>query len=387
MAQTPLLTLADIRLSFGGKPLFEGVNLTISRGERAALVGRNGAGKSTLMKIVAGRIESDSGKLWMQPGTKIVFAEQEPDLSGFATYTDYIIASGVERHDAEAALMAFAADPDILLLDEPTNHLDVEMIEALEKRLRSFRGAILLVSHDRAFLESVSTNTLWLRQNIVLKSPRGYAHFGDWAAEIEAAEEKQIAKMKTQLRAEARWLSVGVSGRRKRNQGRLGRLKDLRKEHARRRSALGEARNTVDLTSEVDQSKSGKFQNLSTRKTGFFRLQMNFQSAFCAVIVSELLVQMVQAKPRLSSCCSERSLLIAETSSARKTWKPFSWTKRARRSHQKTQFGKRSPLWAVTRLWFRESSATLPPMRGIFCSSLNKSASLSARFRAESATG
>jgi len=149
MAQTPLLTLADIRLSFGGKPLFEGVNLTISRGERAALVGRNGAGKSTLMKIVAGHIESDSGVLWMQPGTKIVFAQQEPDLSGFDTYTDYIIASGIARHDAEASLMemglspdanpaeqsggqirraalakAFAADPDILLLDEPTNHLD-----------------------------------------------------------------------------------------------------------------------------------------------------------------------------------------------------------------------------------------------------------------------
>ena len=283
MAQTPLLTLADVRLSFGGKPLFEGVNLTISRGERAALVGRNGAGKSTLMKIVAGRIEPDSGDVWCQPGTNIVFAEQEPNLSGFETFTDYIMASDIPRHDAEASLMemglapsanperqsggqirraalakAFAADPDILLLDEPTNHLDVEMIEALEKRLKAFRGAILLVSHDRAFLESVSTNTLWLRQNIVLKSPKGYGQFNEWAAEIEAAEEKQIARMKTQLRAEARWLSLGVSGRRKRNQGRLGRLKELRKEHARRRSALGEARNTVELTSEVDPSASRK---------------------------------------------------------------------------------------------------------------------------------
>ena len=283
MAQTPLITLADIRLSFGGKPLFEGVNLNISRGERAALVGRNGAGKSTLMKIVASRIEPDSGEVWLQPGTNVVFAEQEPDLSGFATFTDYIMDAGIARHDAEAALMemginpaadpakqsggqvrraalakAFAADPDVLLLDEPTNHLDIEMIEALEHRLKAFRGAILLVSHDRAFLESVSTNTLWLRQNIVLKSPKGYGHFNDWAAEIEAAEEKQIAKMKTQLRAEARWLSLGVSGRRKRNQGRLGRLNDLRKEHARRRSALGEARNTVELTSEVDPSASRK---------------------------------------------------------------------------------------------------------------------------------
>lgn len=289
MAQTPLITLADIRLSFGGKPLFEGVDLTISRGERAALVGRNGAGKSTLMKIVSGRIEPDAGEVWTQPGTNIVFAEQEPDLSGFATFTDYIVADDIPRYDAEAALMdmglvpdadpakqsggqirraalakAFAADPDILLLDEPTNHLDVEMIETLEERLKAFRGAILLVSHDRAFLESVSTNTLWLRQNIVMKSPRGYAHFNDWASEIEAAEEKQIAKMKTQLRAEARWLSLGVSGRRKRNQGRLGRLKDLRSEHARRRQALGEARNTVELTSEVDQSASRKI--LDVRK-------------------------------------------------------------------------------------------------------------------------
>jgi len=283
MARPPLITLADIMLSFGGKPLFEGVDLAVSKGERAALVGRNGAGKSTLMKIVAGRIEPDDGEVWRQPGTQIVFAEQEPDLSAFDTYRDYITADGIPDYDADAALMemgvdplanpakqsggqvrraalakAFAADPDVLMLDEPTNHLDVQMIDMLEQRLKAFKGAVLMVSHDRAFLEAVSTNTLWLRQNKVFKSPKGYAHFDEWASEIEAAEEKAIAKLKTQLKAEKRWLERGVSGRRKRNQGRLGRVYEMRAEQARRRADLGQARDTATLTAEVEQSASRK---------------------------------------------------------------------------------------------------------------------------------
>ncbi|MEO0882714.1 MAG: ABC-F family ATP-binding cassette domain-containing protein [Pseudomonadota bacterium] len=295
MAQPPILTATDIRLAFGGKPLFEGVEFTLSRGERAALVGRNGAGKSTLMKIVDGRLEPDDGALWLHPGTHIVTVEQEPDLSRYTAIIDFVmdheaphaeagrVDLETERHRAESELMAmgldieadpktmsggqqrraalaraFAADPDILLLDEPTNHLDVPMITALESRLKSFKGAVLLVSHDRAFLSSVSTNTLWLRQGIVMKSPKGYAHFDDWAAEIEAEEEKALAKMKTQLKEEQRWLARGVTGRRKRNMGRLERLKKLRAEHARRRSALGEARANAPLSAETADTASRK---------------------------------------------------------------------------------------------------------------------------------
>jgi len=295
MAQTPILTASDVRLAFGGKPLFEGVEFNLSRGERAALVGRNGAGKSTLMKIVDGRIEPDEGELWLQPGTHIVTVEQEPDLTPYKTILDFVLDHDApraeagrvdletEQHRAESELMAmgldldatpktlsggqqrraalaraFAADPDILLLDEPTNHLDVPMITAIETRIKAFKGAVLLVSHDRAFLSSVSTNTLWLRQGIVMKSPRGYAHFDDWAAEIEAEEEKALAKMKTQLKEEQRWLARGVTGRRKRNMGRLERLKKLRAEHARRRSALGEARASAPLSAETADTASRK---------------------------------------------------------------------------------------------------------------------------------
>ncbi len=296
MAQPPILSLNDIRLSFGGKPLFEGVEFSLSKGERVALVGRNGAGKSTLMKIVDGRLDPDLGDVWLQPGTRIVTVEQEPDMSAFDTLLDFTMSHPVretqsttrvditiDHHRAEAELMemaldpkadptkisggqqrraalarAFAADPDILLLDEPTNHLDVPMIKMIETRIKAFRGAVLLVSHDRKFLESVSTNTLWLRQGTVRKSPRGYAHFEAWASEIETEEERTLARMKTQLKDEQRWLARGVTGRRKRNMGRLGRLKDMRAEHARRRSALGEARSAAALSAETADTASRK---------------------------------------------------------------------------------------------------------------------------------
>ena len=296
MAQPPILSLSDIRLSFGGKPLFEGVEFSLNKGDRAALVGRNGAGKSTLMKIVDGRLDPDLGDIWLQPGTRIVTVEQEPDMSAFETLLDFAMNHPVretqsvahvditiDHHRAEAELMemaldpqanprnisggqqrraalarAFATDPDILLLDEPTNHLDVPMINMIETRIKAFRGAVLLVSHDRRFLESVSTNTLWLRQGIVRKSPRGYAHFESWASEIEAEEERTLARMKTQLKDEKRWLARGVTGRRKRNMGRLGRLNEMRAEHARRRSALGDARSAAALNAETADTASRK---------------------------------------------------------------------------------------------------------------------------------
>ncbi len=283
MAQPPLFTLSDVRLSFGGKPLFEGVDLALSKGERAALVGRNGAGKSTLMKIAAGRIEPDEGDVWIQPGTEIVFARQEPDLSGFATVAEYAADGLDDRFRAEAELTelglrldadprtlsggqarraaiarAFAHDPDILLLDEPTNHLDLEMIETLETRLKAFNGALLLVSHDRRFLETVSTNTIWLRNRKALKSPKGFGHFEDWAAGVEAEEEKRLERLQTQLKNEARWMARGVTARRKRNQGRLSKVHAMRAEHARRRSELGQSRATAALGSDEGQGSSRK---------------------------------------------------------------------------------------------------------------------------------
>lgn len=259
----PILNMTDVRLAFGGKPLFEGVTFTLAKGERAALVGRNGAGKSTLMRLITGRHEPDDGDLWIHPGTVITTVEQEPDLSTFDTVLDYATSSGAEPWRAEAELghfgvnpaaspsilsggqirrsalaKAFALDPDVLLLDEPTNHLDVPMIETLEARLIGFNGAVLLVSHDRRFMETVTTNTLWLRDGVVLKSPKGYGDFERWAEEIEEAEIRQLEKLKTQLKAEEHWLQRGVTGRRARNMGRLHKLKAMRAEAARRKAAI-----------------------------------------------------------------------------------------------------------------------------------------------------
>jgi ATP-binding cassette subfamily F protein uup len=283
MAQPPLITLNDVRLTFGGKPLFTGVSFSLSKGERVALVGRNGAGKSTLMKIISESLEADSGDVWRQPGITYAIVSQEPSLAGHGTVLDYA-SDGLEAaYMAEAELMefgveatadpatlsggqqrraalarAFAHDPDVLLLDEPTNHLDVPMIEALEARLKSFNGVVLLVSHDRRFLENVSTNTLWLRQGKVLKSPDGYAKFDDWAEQIEIEEERQLRRMTTQLKDEQHWLARGVTGRRKRNQGRLARLKQMRVQHAEMRGALQDRKSTADLSVSSGDSMSKK---------------------------------------------------------------------------------------------------------------------------------
>ncbi len=280
MARPPLLTLTDVELTFGGKPLFTGVSLSLAKGERAALVGRNGAGKSTLMKLMSGTLEPDAGEVWLQAGAVTAIVPQEPDFSGYATALDYA-AEGLDdelgsgRHFAEAELTelgidpaldpatlsggqarrvalarAFARQPDLLMMDEPTNHLDVATIAMLEERLNAYRGALILVSHDRRFLENVSTTVLWLRQGVVLKSPGGYGQFEDWAEGVEEAEEKRLARMQTQLKAEHRWLARGVTGRRRRNQGRLTRLMDMRREHAQLRSGLAQAKAGADLGAE-----------------------------------------------------------------------------------------------------------------------------------------
>ncbi|MEZ5939531.1 MAG: ABC-F family ATP-binding cassette domain-containing protein [Hyphomonadaceae bacterium] len=264
----PVAALRGVRLSLGGDPLFAGVDLPLQPGQRVALVGRNGAGKSTLMRILSGAVEADEGEVFRQPGVAIRWLPQEPDLSGFATAHAYAAQSldeaSIYRADAEldawdvphdldpakasggqarriALARAFAEDPDVLLLDEPTNHLDVEAIEQLEARLKSFRGAILVVSHDRRFLENVSTAVAWLRQGVVRLLDKGYRDFDAWAETIEEAEERNLEKLETQLKAEERWMARGVTARRRRNMGRVRKLQDMRAERRARKVALSDA--------------------------------------------------------------------------------------------------------------------------------------------------
>jgi ABC transport system ATP-binding/permease protein len=283
-ATPPIAVLKGVRLTLGGAPLFTGVDLSLSRGERMALVGRNGAGKSTLMRILSHETEPDGGEVFLQPGVSVMRLAQEPDLSGYPTALDFV-AIGLDqttRFRAEAELdewdvprdldpvkasggqarrialaAAFAQDPDILLLDEPTNHLDVAAIEALEKRLTSFRGAILTVSHDRRFLETITTSVAWLRQGVVRQLDKGYAAYEDWAADVEDAEEAALSKLNTQLKAEERWLARGVTARRRRNMGRVRKLLDMRAEKRQRKVALGEAASGANLAIDTG-AQSGR---------------------------------------------------------------------------------------------------------------------------------
>ncbi len=270
----PIAALRQARLTLGGAPLFVGVDLAVARGQRIALVGRNGAGKSTLMRIFAGAIEPDGGERFVQPGTVSRHLLQEPDFSGFATALDFAshglapdelyraqteldvwdvppdldltkASGGQGRRIALAA--AFAQQPDLILLDEPTNHLDVGAIERLEKQLQSWRGAALIVSHDRRFLENVSTDVAWLRQGVVRTLDKGYRHFDDWAEEVETAEEKALDKLNVQLKAEERWMARGVTARRRRNMGRVRKLQAMRAEKRDRRIALTDAASSANL--------------------------------------------------------------------------------------------------------------------------------------------
>ncbi|MGE4219654.1 MAG: ABC-F family ATP-binding cassette domain-containing protein [Alphaproteobacteria bacterium] len=264
----PILILRDIHLTFGGTPLLEGAEMSLSPGDRLALVGRNGSGKSTLLKIAAGLIEPDAGERFVQPGATVRYLPQEPDLSGHATVLDFVQAgltpgddpyrapylleqlgltgaedpgrlSGGEARRAALA-RALAPEPDMLLLDEPTNHLDLPAIEWLESELGATRSALILISHDRRFLETLSRSTLWLAQGATRRLDQGFAAFEAWRDGILEDEETQRHKMDRKLAAETEWLRKGVTARRKRNQGRLRALHALRAERqTQRRSATG----------------------------------------------------------------------------------------------------------------------------------------------------
>jgi ATP-binding cassette subfamily F protein uup len=260
----PLLLLQGIRLTFGGVPVLDGAELSVAAGERLCLVGRNGSGKSTLLKIAAGLVEPDAGDRFLQPGTTVRYLPQEPDLRGFATTAAFVAAGlgpGDDPHQARRLLeqlgltgdedparlsggetrraalaRTLAPDPDILLLDEPTNHLDVAAIEDLEETLRDARSAMVLISHDRRFLERLGRATVWLDRGVTRRIDQGFAAFEDWRDAILAEEETERHKLDRTIVREEHWLRYGVSGRRKRNQARLRALQGLRRERVQRRA-------------------------------------------------------------------------------------------------------------------------------------------------------
>jgi ATP-binding cassette subfamily F protein uup len=277
----PLLQLRDVRLTLGGQPLLDGAELAIAPRERIALVGRNGSGKSTLLKIAAGDIEADGGSRFAQPGAQMRYLQQEPDLSAFATVSDFVLdglsdeddpyraralmeelsvdpaakpssLSGGEARRA-ALVRTLAPMPEVLLLDEPTNHLDLLAIEWLEKELEQTRSAFVLISHDKRLLADVTRATVWLDRGATRRLEQGFGAFEAWRDQQLEEEEAERHKLDRRIVAEEHWLRYGVTARRKRNMRRVGELSEMRKERREARRALGEVKMAAS-----EASASGK---------------------------------------------------------------------------------------------------------------------------------
>ncbi len=275
----PLLLLQDIHLALGSAPLLQGAELGVGAGERICLVGRNGSGKSTLLKIAAGLLRQDSGTRFIQPGTTVRYLPQEPDLAGFATTLAYVedgMGPNDDLHRARTLLdqlglqgdedpahlsggqlrraalaRTLAPSPDLLLLDEPTNHLDLPAIEWLEQELRSLRAGIVLISHDRRLLTTLSKSLVWLDAGLTRRIDRGFEHFETWRDEVEEQAERDKHKLGRQIEREEDWLRYGVTARRKRNVRRLGELGALRQK---RRELGGGSSGLRMAASEADIS-------------------------------------------------------------------------------------------------------------------------------------
>jgi ATP-binding cassette subfamily F protein uup len=279
MSQPPIFAFENLALQQGGGWLFQDIDLFIGARDRLALIGRNGAGKTTLMKLVAGTVEADKGNRVVVPGTNIVMLEQDPDVSAFDRLVDFAIhgakgppeyavraiadqlginldreaktASGGEKRRA-AICRALASEPDLLLLDEPTNHLDLAAIEWLEDWLTRYRGAFMVISHDRTFLTRLTRQTFWLDRGLLRRNEIGFGGYDAWTERVYAEDARNADRLDAKLKIEAHWLECGVTARRKRNQGRLAKLWEMR---AARAAMIG-PQGTAKLAAASDDSKT-----------------------------------------------------------------------------------------------------------------------------------
>ncbi|MEI7494428.1 MAG: ABC-F family ATP-binding cassette domain-containing protein [Alphaproteobacteria bacterium] len=264
-----LLRLKDACVRFSGTPVFEGLTAQILEGDRICLVGRNGCGKSTLLKAIAKIYELDDGEHFLMPGQNLVYLEQDKNYPLDISTADLLESFGAKPHEGRAILDKLGIDPEstlnnasggqkrrfalaeslvrnptILLLDEPTNHLDLPSIQWLEEYLARFRGAVVMISHDRRFLENTSNTTWWIDRGTLHVNKKGFKEFDAWSSILMEEEERRLEKLNTRLRLETDWLHYGVTARRKRNQGRLQRLHELRDE---RRDVMQNKTRSIDV--------------------------------------------------------------------------------------------------------------------------------------------
>ena len=279
MRQPPIFAFEGLALQQGGGWLFKDIDLFIGARDRLALIGRNGAGKTTLMKLIGGSVEADKGNRVVVPGTNIVMLDQDPDFAPFKSLFDFAVhgvrgpaehevraiadqlgidlgreaatASGGERRRA-AICRALASEPDLLLLDEPTNHLDLAAIEWLEEWLMRYKGAFMVISHDRTFLTRLTRQTFWLDRGLLRRNEIGFGGYDAWTERVYAEDARNADRMDAKLKIEAHWLERGVTARRKRNQGRLAKLWEMRAA----RAAMMGPQGTAKLAASNDDSKT-----------------------------------------------------------------------------------------------------------------------------------
>ena len=293
MAAAPILSWEGLGLIQGSGWLFRDLDIHIAPRDRLALIGRNGAGKTTLLRLIADQVEADKGKRSVQPGTRVVVLEQDPFFTGYDTLLDFALsgddapprheveaiagqlgidlsraaesASGGERRRA-ALCRALASEPDLLLLDEPTNHLDLAAIDWLEGWLQRYNGAFVVISHDRTFLTRLTRATLWLDRGSIRRKDVGFGGYEAWEDQVYAEEARAAEKLDARLKIEAHWLERGVTARRKRNQGRLAKLWEMRAQRAAMMGPQGTAK--IGLASDDSKTKSVIVADRVTKKFG-----------------------------------------------------------------------------------------------------------------------
>lgn len=300
MSATLLLSVLDATIRYGTRMVFEDLSFSIHDGDKICLVGKNGAGKSTLMNIITGLRELDGGRYWQFPGTSIGYVHQEVVFDPDSTVYDFVFQGLNAENQSEenkykiervldplelnihykmsslsggqlrrvALARALVEQPDILLLDEPTNHLDLDVIEWLEKYLRSYRGAIVCISHDKRFLEKISDKVFWLDRGRLRVCPRGFKHFEEWQTMLLEQEERELQNRQKAVDLEVEWASQGVKARRKRNVRRLENMVEARAKLKQDKASFRRVTTKIELP-KIEHEGSSKivaeFYNVSKR--------------------------------------------------------------------------------------------------------------------------